>query len=467
MHSMHLGRSRSTAVTAAGAASAASTHIYQMALEALTELAKEYSVRSPAKLYALSRKIGAPWTLAECREALTTSVPAQTLAPPPRSLGHSAAEGPGSRLQADLMDFNLNADGSHNDHHKYALQVSDVFTRKAYTEPLKAKNAAVVTEAMRKLLQKVPGHGQNAVVTTDAGGEFAGLDKVLPQGAAHREKQGVNDIAVVDRTMQTLKRDLEDKAQNYGTGWAHNLHEVTDNYNFRPNAAVHGSPDTAGDENAQHFFVLQDQSANFQHNRHLTLRRQGAIQQAGAYREPIHNGGRSFKPAYGDVHQFRRFMPGGGQVVDKRGNTALLKEVRAVGAASGEPKAHITFPKRTEKTRARGGQERDSLPGGEMPAPHVYPLFQEGGSSGSGGPAPRVAPPERFTSAQQKRQDEVSKHIMAYQPKVSEAERAARAGKKAAEEAAKQKQRDERLKAAAAKEAAKQRKQLERLMKQS
>ena len=157
-------------------------------------------------------------------------------------------------------------------------------------------------------------------------------------------------------------------------------------------------------------------------------------------------------------------------MVDKRGNTALLKEVRAVGAASGEPKAHITFPKRTEKTRARGGQERDSLPGAageEMPAPHAYPLFQEGGSSGSGGPAPRVAPPERFTSAQQKRRDEVSKHIMAYQPKVSEAERAARAGKKAAEEAEKQKQRDERLKAAAAKEAAKQRKQLERLMKQS
>ena len=137
--------------------------------EVLSELAKEYSVRSPAALLKLARKVGAPATLAECRAALATNVPAQTLAPAPRSEGRSAAEGPGSRLQADLMDFNQNADGSENNEHKYALQVSDVFTRKAYTDPLKGKSAVQVDSAMRKILREVPGQGRNAVVSTNQG----------------------------------------------------------------------------------------------------------------------------------------------------------------------------------------------------------------------------------------------------------------------------------------------------------
>ena len=96
----------------------------------LRRLATEYGVRSPQKLLQLARKIGAPATLEECKAALSTNVAAQTLGPPPRSLGKSAATGPGNQLQADLMDFNQMG---HNQEHKYALEVADVFTRKAYT----------------------------------------------------------------------------------------------------------------------------------------------------------------------------------------------------------------------------------------------------------------------------------------------------------------------------------------------
>ena len=74
-------------------------------IEALKELAGEYAVRSPQKLLQLARKIGAKYTFREAQQALSTNVPAQTLGPPPRSLGHSQAERPGSRLQADLADF--------------------------------------------------------------------------------------------------------------------------------------------------------------------------------------------------------------------------------------------------------------------------------------------------------------------------------------------------------------------------
>ena len=46
----------------------------------------------------------------------------QVLAPKPRSLGKSAAEGPNERLRADLIDFSQNT----RSRNKYGLVVTDV-----------------------------------------------------------------------------------------------------------------------------------------------------------------------------------------------------------------------------------------------------------------------------------------------------------------------------------------------------
>ena len=451
-------------------------------VEALRQLAKEYSVRSPQKLKQVAEKIGANVTLKECQQALQTSVPAQTLGPPPRSLGHSAAEAPGSRLQADLVDFSQNSRGQDNDQHRYALLVSDVFTRKAYTEPLKGKSSIQVDSAMRKIRDEMPSHFDDAVVTTDKGGEFAGLDKVLPAGAVHRYKEGVNDIAVVDRTMQTLKKDLEDKAQTTGQGWAHNLKEVTSNYNFRPNAAVHGSPETAGEENPQTFRLYQDQAANFMHNRALTMNRKSAIEAAGAYREPIDNGGRSFKPSYGDVRNFKKFGPGGGTVEGSRGSVASLKLVRPVTRGSEEPMAHITFQKRAERHVPGRQSHEPPEPEPRTHEPHERPRpnVQEGGSSSSGPvqtepPRPNVQEggsvgshepmAARFTAAQLRRSDPLSAHIMNYAPKTTEQQRQEREARKAAAQTLRDNARTQRIKKSAAKEVARLQKQHENNMK--
>jgi len=331
------------------------------ARNALRNLAEEYGARSPQKLLQVARSLGQNPSLEQCKKALEENVPRQTLGPAPRSLGHSAAEAPYHRLQADLMDFSQNTRGGNNEEHRYALQVSDVFTRKVFTEPLRTKSGPEVNAAMGSILERVPGHAQNAVLTTDGGAEFKQLDRVLPQSAAHREKDGVNDLAVVDRSMQTLKRDLEARAQTKGTGWKQNLGKVTSDFNRRPVQGLHGSPDNADKEGPQQFMLLQDNAANFQHNRHLTLSRQNAVQKAGGYREPIDNGGRSFKPNYGEVHQFKRFLPGG-NVVDSRGNQAFLKEVRPVSGASSEPLAHITFNRKKEEARRRKLSERGPEP---------------------------------------------------------------------------------------------------------
>ena len=419
----------------------------------LRRLAMEYGVRSPQKLLQLARKIGAPATLEECKAALSTNVAAQTLGPPPRSLGKSAATGPGNQLQADLMDFNQMG---HNQDHKYALEVADVFTRKAYTEPLKSKSATDVAIAMKGLLKQIPQNGANAVLTTDKGREFSDFDRVLPASAVLKHKQTINDISVVDRQMQSLKKGLEDRAQNFGEPWAGSLKKVTYNYNETPHETIHGAPNTAAEEGPQQFMIMQDQAHNFAHNRQLTLNRQKAITEAGGYREPIENGTRSFKPAYGELHDFKSFVSGG-DVQDARGHTALLKLVRPAGARSGEPKAHITFLKRAEK-----------------PAAKPYVRLQEGGSSGSGtqpgqaAAAPTLTPAAAaarlgLSAAQLARRDPVSRHINTYTLKTTPDQRSARKTRQDAAKALQEANRNARLDRAAAKEVAKQRKQAERL----
>jgi hypothetical protein len=108
----------------------------QVNVELLRSLAANFEARSPAKLRAVARRQHVPATPADIRAALSTDVSRQVFAPKPRSLGRSAATAPGSNLQADLIDLSNNA-GAKFGEHKYALTVSDVFTRRAWTEPLR------------------------------------------------------------------------------------------------------------------------------------------------------------------------------------------------------------------------------------------------------------------------------------------------------------------------------------------
>ena len=132
----------------------------------------------------------------------------QVLAPKPRSLGKSAAEGPNDRLQADLVDFSQNTRGRN----KYGLVVQDVFTREIRAE--------TVTRAAAEIIPDLVQEEGNYVVTTDLGNEFQGLEAALPGGAVHRQKDPTdrNATAVVDRAIQTLKKDLAGMVARRGGG---------------------------------------------------------------------------------------------------------------------------------------------------------------------------------------------------------------------------------------------------------
>ena len=187
-------------------------------MEALRDLADDFNVRDPRKLYRLARQRDLDVTQAMAFEALKPDVGRQVQAPRPRALGKSAAEGPNDRLQADLIDFSQNTRGKT----KYGLVVMDVFTREAAVEPLQNKNAETVGRATKRAARELTGDDGNFVVTTDLGNEFATLDRELPAEAVHRTKrpEDRNAIAVVDRGIQTLKKDLATRVARKGGQWS-------------------------------------------------------------------------------------------------------------------------------------------------------------------------------------------------------------------------------------------------------
>ena len=247
-------------------------------MEALRDLADDFNVRDPRKLYQLARQRDLDVTQAMAFEALKADVGRQVQAPRPRALGKSAAEGPNDRLQADLIDFSQNTRGKT----KYGLVVMDVFTREAAVEPLQNKNAETVGRATKRAARELTGDDGNFVVTTDLGNEFATLDRELPADAVHRTKrpEDRNAIAVVDRGIQTLKKDLATRVARKGGQWSDHFEQTASAYNARPHETVHGAPEDVEKQPATEFRVLQDNADKFQHNKDLTERRVKAVEDA-------------------------------------------------------------------------------------------------------------------------------------------------------------------------------------------
>ena len=83
------------------------------------------------------------------------------------------------------------------------------------------------------------------MVTTDEGREFQTLEEALPESAVHRTKrpEDRNATAVVDRLIQTLKKDLAGDVARRGGKWDDHVEDATLAYNRRPHEAVHAAPE--------------------------------------------------------------------------------------------------------------------------------------------------------------------------------------------------------------------------------
>ena len=179
------------------------------------------------------------------------------------------------------------------------------------------------------------------MVTTDLGNEFATLERELPGVAVHRTKrpEDRNAMAVVDRGIQTLKKDLATRVARKGGQWSDHFKQVASAYNARPHETVHGAPEDVEKQPATEFRVLQDNADKFQRNKDLTNRRIKAVEDAGAFRAPT-NAARSFNPQYGDVQQLRAVDSM--TVRSTEGRETLLKLALPAPQGSGNAAARLT-----------------------------------------------------------------------------------------------------------------------------
>ena len=275
----------------------------QQQLQQLKDLANDKNIRDSRKLYQYAQAKGLGFVTQKlATEALRDSVARQVLAPPPSGRGHFASSRPGQDIQADLIDFSKNT--SQKNEHRYAVVGADVFTRKVAIEPVKTKTAATVRGAMRNILRELDadeedGERRPALIRTDQGNEFASLNNEKDIHQA-RDVRDTNGLAVVDRAIKTIKRDLAaEVGKAKGTKWADVAEKVVQDHNSKPSPAVFGAPENVTKNPVQQFKVLQRNADNYELDKKQTERQKAAVRQADFVREPVDNGGRSFKPEYG------------------------------------------------------------------------------------------------------------------------------------------------------------------------
>ncbi len=116
-----------------------------------------------------------------------------------------------------MIDFSNNARVESGA--RVALLLTNLYTREARAIPLGSKDPATVNAALGPALENLTDGRKDYVLTTDTGAELSQAEATMPEQAAHRHKQGTNDIAVVDRLTQTLKRDLAASAARKGGDW--------------------------------------------------------------------------------------------------------------------------------------------------------------------------------------------------------------------------------------------------------
>jgi hypothetical protein len=140
----------------------------------------------------------------DVRDFVRAQSVAQVFQPAPRSTGKVTSARDTHRWQADLLDYKTKT-AEKNRGFKVALVVTDVFSRKAFTEPAKSKSPADVAAAFERVLERAG--GAPVEVSTDGGAEFMGAfsEMLERRGIAQLYKEQRNSLAVNDAAMRTLK----------------------------------------------------------------------------------------------------------------------------------------------------------------------------------------------------------------------------------------------------------------------
>ena len=118
----------------------------ELALQ-LQEIEEQIGSTGVAKILAAAKKRKITVTKEQVQRFLSTKGESQIFLPLPQSQGHTASEGPYVRIQMDLADMrNQISKGN-----AAFLLIVNVFTREAYTRPVKNKEASNVRIGLKSI----------------------------------------------------------------------------------------------------------------------------------------------------------------------------------------------------------------------------------------------------------------------------------------------------------------------------
>ena len=306
--------------------------------DSLQKLHEELGFPSQAKLLQAAKKRGIKATAAQAKEIAGKDPTRQVFAKPFKQQGAQAATSQRDRMQADLIDFKQFSAADNNDS-KYALVVTDVFTREAKTKALESKKPQEVWEAFKDLYRKLG--GKPSRVDTDGGEEFqsAFLDGARRENIVvqTRSPGDTNYLAINDRAIQTVKQTLFRKmGKDSSTRWVDKIEPAVQQYNKTPHSKLQGeSPEDVKDEPVVKFRLQQENAEAMKNNSDQLKRRQQSLENAGSFRHmlPKQTFQRGYTPKFSnEVHNIEEIKLG--RVKDTQGRFYDIARVLPVPKGS-------------------------------------------------------------------------------------------------------------------------------------
>jgi len=217
----------------------------------------KYNFPNQQKLYRIMRDDDIDITHKQIKDYLNKKIEAQLLKinkPKKKREGHIIAITYEDNAQMDIYD--LSKYKNYNKGFKYILTVIDVFTRKAFVEPMKSKNSIDVITALNKILQRYSPY----VLTTDTDKAFiskATQDEFIKNDIIHNKVIARDDhkaLSIIDRFARTLKTILSKMyIISNSTNWINHIYDVVDKYNNTPHSGLDElTPNEATKEINQH-----------------------------------------------------------------------------------------------------------------------------------------------------------------------------------------------------------------------
>lgn len=205
----------------------------------LSELYKRYKFPGVNKLWELAKKEKLRVKFKDVKKFISSQRVSQLYKPKPKlKYLPIVTATPDTDFQMDLLDMQ-NFYHS-NSHYRYILLVVDIFSRKAYAEPLKKKTPEEVLRGLKKIFEV---SGIPSIMASDNGTEYKGVvSKYFKENKiVHRENE-VGDhqvLGVIDRLARTIKNKIY---QNFtaedNTKWLQPLKDIISTYNDTPHSRL-------------------------------------------------------------------------------------------------------------------------------------------------------------------------------------------------------------------------------------